>query len=35
VLVDGRIAEAGAHEELVERAGVYASLFETQARHYR
>jgi ATP-binding cassette subfamily B protein len=35
VLVDGRIAEAGAHDELVERAGVYASLFETQARHYR
>jgi ATP-binding cassette, subfamily B, bacterial len=35
VMVDGRIAEAGAHEELVERAGVYASLFETQARHYR
>jgi ATP-binding cassette subfamily B protein len=35
VLVDGRIVEAGAHEELVERAGVYASLFETQARHYR
>ena len=35
VMVDGRIAEAGAHEELVERAGVYASLFETQARYYR
>lgn len=35
VMVDGRIAEAGAHEELVERAGLYASLFETQARHYR
>jgi ATP-binding cassette subfamily B protein len=35
VMVDGRIAEAGAHDELVERAGVYASLFETQARHYR
>ncbi|HSK21295.1 MAG TPA: ABC transporter ATP-binding protein [Longimicrobiales bacterium] len=35
VMVDGRIAEAGAHEDLVERAGVYASLFETQARHYR
>ena len=35
VMVDGEIAEAGAHDELVERAGVYASLFETQARHYR
>ena len=35
VMVDGRIAEAGPHEELVERAGVYASLFETQAKHYR
>jgi ATP-binding cassette subfamily B protein len=35
VLVDGSIAEAGAHDELVEREGVYASLFETQARHYR
>jgi ATP-binding cassette subfamily B protein len=35
VMVDGRIAEAGAHEELVERAGVYASLFENQAKHYR
>jgi ATP-binding cassette subfamily B protein len=35
VMVDGRIAESGAHEELVEQAGVYASLFETQARHYR
>ena len=35
VLVDGQIAEAGPHDELVERAGVYASLFETQAKHYR
>jgi ATP-binding cassette subfamily B protein len=35
VLVDGQIAEAGAHEELVNREGVYASLFETQAKHYR
>ena len=35
VMVDGRIAESGAHDELVEQAGVYASLFETQARHYR
>ncbi|MDH4133053.1 MAG: ATP-binding cassette domain-containing protein, partial [Gemmatimonadota bacterium] len=35
VLVDGQVAEAGAHDELVERAGVYARLFETQARPYR
>ena len=35
VMVNGQIAESGDHEELVERAGVYASLFETQARHYR
>lgn len=35
VLVNGRVAEAGAHNELVERAGVYARLFETQARAYR
>jgi len=35
VMVNGRIAEAGAHDELVERAGVYARLFETQARPYR
>ena len=35
VMVDGQIAEAGAHDELVERAGVYARLFETQARPYR
>ncbi len=35
VLVGGHIAEIGAHEELVERDGVYARLFETQARAYR
>jgi len=35
VLVNGHVAEAGAHNELVERAGVYARLFETQARAYR
>jgi ATP-binding cassette subfamily B protein len=35
VMVNGHIAESGDHEALVERAGVYASLFETQARHYR
>jgi ATP-binding cassette subfamily B protein len=35
VLVNGHIAEVGAHDELIERAGVYAHLFETQARPYR
>jgi len=35
VLVNGNIAEAGGHDELVERSGVYASLFETQAKPYR
>lgn len=35
VLVDGQIAEVGAHDELVKQAGVYANLFETQARPYR
>jgi ATP-binding cassette subfamily B protein len=35
VMVDGRIAEAGAHAELLERDGVYAELFQTQARPYR
>jgi ATP-binding cassette subfamily B protein len=35
VMVDGSIAEAGAHDSLLARAGVYAQLFETQARPYR
>jgi ATP-binding cassette subfamily B protein len=35
VLEEGRIVEAGAHVELVERGGTYAQLFETQARYYR
>jgi ATP-binding cassette subfamily B protein len=35
VMVGGRIAETGAHDELVERDGVYADLYQTQARHYR
>ncbi|MGH7553251.1 MAG: ABC transporter ATP-binding protein [Longimicrobiales bacterium] len=35
VLDEGRIVEAGAHVELVERGGTYAQLFETQARYYR
>ncbi|MFN0182027.1 MAG: ABC transporter ATP-binding protein [Gemmatimonadales bacterium] len=35
VLEDGRIAEAGRHDALVAKGGVYARLFETQAGHYR
>lgn len=35
VLVNGQVAESGAHDALVEQAGVYATLFETQARPYR
>jgi ATP-binding cassette subfamily B protein len=35
VLEDGRIAESGTHDDLVRRGGVYARLFETQARSYR
>jgi ATP-binding cassette subfamily B protein len=30
VLVRGRIAELGTHEELIERNGYYASLFQKQ-----
>jgi len=35
VLDDGRIAERGNHEALMVRGGVYARLFELQARGYR
>jgi ATP-binding cassette subfamily B protein len=35
VMAGGRIVESGHHRELVERAGLYAQLFETQARPYR
>lgn len=35
VLGDGRVQESGSHEELMERRGVYAELFDLQARVYR
>jgi hypothetical protein len=35
VLQEGRIAEAGAHTELIRRGGQYARLFELQAGNYR
>lgn len=35
VLADGRLSENGTHEQLLVRDGVYAQLFETQARQYR
>jgi ATP-binding cassette subfamily B protein len=35
VIVDGRVAELGSHEELLEAGGRYAGLFELQAAGYR
>ncbi len=35
VLQHGSVIESGSHEELVSRQGVYAKLFERQARSYR
>jgi ATP-binding cassette subfamily B protein len=35
VLGDGRIVECGSHEELLRQGGMYARLFQTQARNYR
>ena len=35
VLEHGSIIEGGSHEELISRQGVYAGLFERQARFYR
>jgi ATP-binding cassette subfamily B protein len=35
VLGDGRILECGSHEELLRQGGMYARLFQTQARNYR
>ncbi len=36
VVVDGgRVVESGSHDELVARGGLYAELYELQARSYR
>jgi ATP-binding cassette, subfamily B, bacterial len=35
LMANGRIAEAGTHEELVQLNGSYAKLFESQAANYR
>jgi ATP-binding cassette subfamily B protein len=35
VLVDGRIADIGVHNELLARGGVYARLYDLQSRGYR
>ncbi|MFI0418978.1 ABC transporter ATP-binding protein [Spongiactinospora sp. 9N601] len=35
VLADGRVAEVGTHDELVEREGMYARLFAIQSRGYQ
>ena len=35
VMEQGRIVENGCHDELIDKQGLYANLFETQARNYR
>ncbi|MEO1637469.1 MAG: ABC transporter ATP-binding protein, partial [Cyanobacteria bacterium J06631_9] len=35
VMDQGRIVESGCHDALMEKQGLYANLFETQARNYR
>lgn len=34
-IADGRVAESGTHEELIDLGGGYAKLFEIQSRYYR
>jgi ATP-binding cassette subfamily B protein len=34
VFDDGRIIESGTHDQLIQRDGKYAHLFEKQARYY-
>jgi len=35
VMAGGRLVESGPHDDLIAREGIYAHLFETQARSYR
>lgn len=35
VMEQGRIVESGCHDKLMDKQGLYANLFETQARNYR
>src|SRR6185295_2948689 len=32
---NGRIVESGSHDDLIDRGGRYAEMFDLQARHYR
>ena len=34
-MANGRIVESGSHDDLIDRGGRYAEMFEIQARHYR
>jgi ATP-binding cassette subfamily B protein len=35
VLHDGSVVEAGSHDDLLAKGGIYATLFNLQARGYR
>ena len=35
VLKDGEICEIGSHDELMERRGTYAELYQLQAKYYK